>query len=81
MILASAAVDRGSVGHIRTALDPGIPIVLVDRAVPSLELDAVVIDNREAAREAVGSLIAVGHRRIGFAWAPRWTSRRRPAGN
>ncbi|MFC8440244.1 LacI family DNA-binding transcriptional regulator [Streptomyces griseoincarnatus] len=70
MIVASAAVDRSSVGHIRTALDRGIPVVLVDRAVPSLDLDAVVIDNRDAAREAVEKLIAAGHRRIGFVWGP-----------
>ncbi|RVU29053.1 LacI family transcriptional regulator [Streptomyces antnestii] len=70
MIIASAAVDRSTVSHIRTALDRGIPVVLVDRAVSSLELDAVVIDNREAAREAVETLITAGHRRIGFIWGP-----------
>ncbi|MFM9372716.1 LacI family DNA-binding transcriptional regulator [Streptomyces sp. Da 82-17] len=70
VILASAAVDRASVGHIRTALDRGVPVVLVDRAVSALELDAVVIDNRDAAREAVEVLIAAGHRRIGFVWGP-----------
>ncbi|GIH93753.1 LacI family DNA-binding transcriptional regulator [Planobispora siamensis] len=70
VIIASAAVDRGEVAHIRAAMDRGIPVVLVDRAVSSLDLDAVVIDNRDAAREAVETLIAAGHRRIGFVWGP-----------
>ncbi|MEU6741966.1 LacI family DNA-binding transcriptional regulator [Streptosporangium sandarakinum] len=70
VILASAAVGRGDVAHIRAALDRGIPVVLVDRAVTSIDLDAVVIDNRDAARQAVETLIAAGHRRIGFVWGP-----------
>ncbi|MGW0552569.1 LacI family DNA-binding transcriptional regulator [Streptomyces altiplanensis] len=70
VIIASAAVGRGEDAHIRAALDRGVPVVLVDRAIPSLDLDAVVIDNREAAREAVETLIAAGHRRIGFVWGP-----------
>ncbi|MBO4270464.1 LacI family DNA-binding transcriptional regulator [Microbispora triticiradicis] len=70
MIIASAAVGGRDVGHIKEALNRGVPVVLVDRAVPSLDLDAVVIDNRDAAREAVERLIAAGHRRIGFVWGP-----------
>ncbi|MBT2489583.1 substrate-binding domain-containing protein [Streptomyces sp. ISL-96] len=70
VIVGSAAVGRGEVAHIRTALDRGIPVVLVDRAIASLDLDAVVINNRDAAREAVETLIAAGHRRIGFVWGP-----------
>jgi LacI family transcriptional regulator len=70
VIIASAAVDRSSLAHIRAAIDRGIPVVLVDRAITSLDLDAVVTDNRDAAREAVEVLIAAGHRRIGFVWGP-----------
>jgi LacI family transcriptional regulator len=70
VIIASAAVRRSEAAHIRTALDRGLPVVLVDRAVASLDLDTVVIDNRDASREAVGVLIAAGHRRIGFVWGP-----------
>ncbi|MFC6405538.1 LacI family DNA-binding transcriptional regulator [Planobispora longispora] len=69
VIIASAAVGRREVAHIRAAMDR-IPVVLVDRAVASLDLDTVVIDNRDAAREAVETLIAAGHRRIGFVWGP-----------
>lgn len=69
VIIASAAVDRREVAHIRAAMER-MPVVLVDRAVGALELDTVVIDNRDAARGAVEALIAAGHRRIGFVWGP-----------
>ncbi|MFI6602352.1 LacI family DNA-binding transcriptional regulator [Nonomuraea sp. NPDC050536] len=70
VIIASAAVDKREVAHIEAAMDRGIPVVLVDRAISALDLDAVVIDNRDAAREAVETLIEAGHRRIGFVWGP-----------
>lgn len=70
IIVASAALDAASAGHIEQARASGIPVVLVDRAVPGLDIDAVVIDNRDAARDAVSRLLAAGHRRIGFVWGP-----------
>jgi len=60
IIVASAALDVASAGHIGQARDRGIPVVLVDRAVTGLLLDTVVIDNRAAARDAVAQLIAAG---------------------
>ncbi|MET0725526.1 MAG: LacI family DNA-binding transcriptional regulator [Leifsonia sp.] len=70
IIVASAAVERAEVAHIQAAIDRGIPVVLIDRAIEHLVLDAVVIDNREASREAVDLLIRAGHSRIGFVWGP-----------
>lgn len=70
LVVASAALDAASAAHLERARGHGIPVVLVDRAVPGLDLDAVVIDNREATREAVARLIGEGHRRIGFVWGP-----------
>ena len=75
VIVASAAVERADVAHITAAIDHGIPVVLVDRDVSHLDLDAVVIDNREAAREAVESLISAGHTRVGFVWGPSTETR------
>jgi LacI family transcriptional regulator len=69
VIIASAAVGRGEVAHIKAAMER-VPVVLVDRAVATLDLDTVVIDNRDAAREAVETIISAGHRRIGFVWGP-----------
>ncbi|WP_307861158.1 LacI family DNA-binding transcriptional regulator [Microbacterium sp. SD291] len=70
MIIASAALDPASADHILQARSRGIPVILVDRVVRGLHLDAVVIDNRTASREAVARLIAAGHRRVGFVWGP-----------
>lgn len=77
MIIASAALDPASAEHILHARARGIPVILVDRVIPGLHLDAVVIDNRTASRDAVARLIAAGHRRIGFVWGPPVTDRPR----
>ncbi|HWS51219.1 MAG TPA: LacI family DNA-binding transcriptional regulator [Microbacterium sp.] len=77
MIIASAAIEAASAEHILQARSRGIPVILVDRVVPGLHLDAVVIDNRTASREAVSRLIAAGHRRIGFVWGPPLAERPR----
>ncbi|MBJ2121841.1 LacI family DNA-binding transcriptional regulator [Arthrobacter sp. MSA 4-2] len=70
LVVASAAGRGDDVSHLAAAVDRGTPMVLIDRLVDSLEVDSVVIDNRDAARRAVGSMIAQGHRRIAFAWGP-----------
>ena len=46
--------------------DRRTPVVLIDRLIPGLETDAVVIDNVEATQNAVGHLVAADHRRIGL---------------
>ncbi len=53
---------------LRPAVEAGIPVILVDRLIPSLEgqVSAVVIDNVRAAEEASETLIRHGHRRIGL---------------
>lgn len=67
MIIASST---SSGAHILRAQSRGISVVLVDSAIANLDLDAVVIDNRAAARTAVSHLIAHGHRRIGIVTGP-----------
>jgi LacI family transcriptional regulator len=42
----------------------GTAIVLLDRPAPGVNADAVLIDNRGGARDAVAELLAAGHRRI-----------------
>lgn len=63
LILTPAA---GSHRFLRPAQAQGTKIVCVDRAAPGLNVDAVVVDNFGAVREAVGRLAAHGHRRIGY---------------
>ncbi len=52
--------------HLQQLLDDGYCIVVVDRALSSLETDSVVSDNYGGARQAVEHLLALGHSRIGF---------------
>lgn len=75
IIISTAARTLAAAEHIVEARDQGIPVVLVDRALPGLGLDEVVIDNRAATRNAIRSLIDDGHRRIAFVWGPPTVSR------
>ncbi|MER6540338.1 LacI family DNA-binding transcriptional regulator [Streptomyces sp900105755] len=63
LILTPAA---GSHRFLRPAQAQGTKIVCVDRAATGLDVDAVVVDNFGAVREAVEQLLAHGHRRIGY---------------
>ncbi|MET8805774.1 LacI family DNA-binding transcriptional regulator [Streptomyces sp. NPDC004546] len=54
------------VAHLKRAQELGVPIVLLDRHIGTLEADSVVIDNEAAAYEAVSHLLGLGHRRIGL---------------
>ena len=47
-----------------------IPIVLVDRDIPILDADAVVLDNKAAVCEAIEHILACGHRRIAIIAGP-----------
>ncbi|TFC00782.1 MULTISPECIES: LacI family DNA-binding transcriptional regulator [unclassified Cryobacterium] len=60
----------------------GTPIVSVDRPASNLLADSVVLQNRDGMRDAVRSLISLGHRRIGFVSNPSeiYTVRERLAG-
>lgn len=62
LIIAPASSEGAK--HLAELTDRGTPIVLIDRVLPGVDLDAVVVDNEAAARRAVEHLIALGHRRI-----------------
>lgn len=62
LIVAPASMDDRP--HLRDLLARGTPIVLIDRALPGTEADAVVVDNHVAARRAIDHLVGLGHRRI-----------------
>ena len=72
LIVAPCDTERSD--HLKRALKEGCPIVQFDRMVKGLGADAVTVDNRKASREAIGSLIEAGHRRIAILWSMR-TSR------
>ena len=62
LIVAPASTDVGS--HLGELPKRGTPIVLLDRVVPGIDADAIVVDNERAARRAIGHLAGLGHRRI-----------------
>lgn len=44
----------------------GIPVILLDRALQNVQMDAVIVDNLRGAYDAVTHLISLGRRRIGL---------------
>lgn len=70
--------------HLRGAIARGVPVVLIDRAVPALEgkVSVVAVDNAAASAMATQSLIEAGHRKIGIILGPQdiYTSRQRLSG-
>lgn len=59
VILASAGDS-----HAATLVERGIPVVLVDREVPGVETDSVLIDHYDGARQLVRHLVQGGYRRL-----------------
>lgn len=54
----------GSHQFLKHALADGFPIVSLEREIPHLSLDTVVVENRIGAKKAVEHLLQHGHRRI-----------------
>lgn len=59
-----------------------IPVVQIDRLIPGIAFDAVLVDNSDAVYQAVSRLIEKGHRRVGIISGPKsvFTARERLAG-
>ena len=60
----------------------GIPIVLLDRMIQGIDIDAVLVDNTEVVYRAVNKLIAKGHSRIAIITGPKsvFTAKERMVG-
>jgi LacI family transcriptional regulator len=63
LIVAPAA--SSDTAHLRDIIARR-PVVLMDREIPALEADAVVIDDKAAAKNATAVLLAAGHRRVHY---------------
>jgi len=61
-------------------LEPGYPVVLIDRNLPSAGLDSVLLDNGSMAAELVAHLHAQGHRRVAGLFGASSTGSERRAG-
>jgi len=51
--------------HLAEVVAAGVPLVLLDRAVPGVQADSVLVRNAAGAEAAVAHLIGLGHRTIG----------------
>lgn len=69
-----APASSSNADHLAAARKRGVPLVLVDRKIPSLKTDTVGIDNAQAAADAVQALIRAGHRRIGMVTSAHFES-------
>ncbi|MFI7667737.1 LacI family DNA-binding transcriptional regulator [Nocardia sp. NPDC049526] len=63
LIVMPVGADHGALLHEQRR---GTPIVFVDRAPATAEIDSVTVDNHDGARRAIEHLAAHGHRRIAY---------------
>lgn len=71
IVLAPA---RSTAGPVELVQRQGVPVVVVDRQVPSAQVDVVRGDSERGAYLLVGYLVALGHRRISILTGPRGVS-------
>ena len=62
--LSAETQQRNDFNHLREITEQGIPLVLFDRVTDEIECDKVIINDEEAACEAVEQLIRSGKRNI-----------------
>lgn len=58
-------------GHLKAFQKTGKPIVLIDRKIQGVSCDSVLVDNEQAAADAVKLLYENGHRNIGIIGGPK----------
>lgn len=63
IILVPTNADTGS---YRTLFGYGTPIVIIDRQLPLLDLDMVLVNGAVGAEMAVDYLVSLGHQKIGY---------------
>jgi GntR family transcriptional regulator of arabinose operon len=66
VIVYSVDGPPNDVPRLRALVDRGFPLVLIDRFIPDLAVDAVTMDNISGGFQAVQHLIEQGYRRIGY---------------
>ncbi len=64
ILLYACAPDRSAA--LSALLEEGYPVVALDRLPQGVSIDSAVTDNHGAVVQMVESLVAAGHRRIGF---------------
>lgn len=56
--------------HLQQFASAKKPIIIIDRRLPQLACDSILVDNRDAAKKAVDILVAHGHERIALITGP-----------
>ena len=57
--------------HLRQFFDEGKAVVLIDRKIECISCDCVIVDNINAVRKAVRTLVENGHTKIGYIGGPQ----------
>lgn len=71
-VIVTTANENGE--QLKLLQEQRIPIVAVDRAIRSFEVDTVLVDNEKGAYQAVQHLILQGHERIAIICGPQDTT-------
>lgn len=61
---------EGNIDGLIELCQKNMPLVLIDRCIPELEVDTVLVDNREGMKEAVNYLREIGHKKIALLSPP-----------
>lgn len=79
LVVVPSGTDQS---HLTAEHVDGVPVVLAARPPTGVDLDCVLVDDETGTRDLTNSLVAAGHRRIGFVGLPRstWAGTRRLAG-
>lgn len=62
-----------SASNLRLLLEKNVPVVLVDRDLPDIQVNRVLVSNFEGAHNAMSYLLGLGHRHIGVIGAPEYS--------
>ncbi len=71
-LIASISIETKNGNHFEPLLKKGIPLVLFDKIIESLNVSKVIIDDRQGAYMAVKHLIENGCKRIGHFAGPQY---------
>ena len=52
--------------HLEKFKKIGIPIVVLDRNIPGIDIDTILVDNYKSGYDAAGYLVSLGHTNIGY---------------
>lgn len=63
-VLIVPATTEGK--YIKAIKDSGVPVIILDRKMPEINIDTILVDNYKGGQEATNYLISLGHKKIGY---------------